>query len=182
MAACLAFVACAATDLWPRERLDPETAVHATLLAEPWVYSRDVPLLAANARDYLNVGVVAINRAGQRTYWLGVVAWSTIDRVALQRASGEPGRIRLSRPDGSLELSPVEGGRKVVGLERPAFTSPASRFTESWYLVSVEQLRWLSESPPSAVELLEPEPEALVFGKWRARRKPMAEFIRAIGI
>lgn len=182
MAACQALLACAATDPRPRERLDPETAVHATLLAEPWVYSREVPLLAANARDYLNVGVVAINRGGQRTYWLGVVAWSTIDRAAWQHASGQPGTVRLMSSAGSMELSPVDGGRKAVGLERPAFTRPASRFTESWYLLSAEQLRWLSQTPPSAVELPGPELQTLVFGEWRVRREPMAEFIAAIGI
>ena len=182
MAACHALLACAATDPWPHERLDPQSAAHATLLAEPWVYSREVPLLAANARDYLNVGVVAINRAGQRTYWLGVVAWSTIDRVPSQPGGGQPGRVRLGRPDGSLDLSPAAGGREAVGLERPAFTRPASRFTESWYVLSVDQLRWLSEMPPSVVELPEAEPQALVFEKWRVRRKPMAAFITAIGL
>ncbi len=139
-------------------------------------------MLAANARDYLNLGVVAINRSGERTYWLGVVAWSTIDRVATDDVKGFPGRIRLGRAAGSMELEPVAGGRQAVGLERPAFVGPATRFTEAWYRLSVEQLRRLSESPPSAVELQGPGPQLLVFVPWRVRRKPMAQFIEATGL
>jgi hypothetical protein len=182
VAVCLALAACVAQDLWPREFVDPRTAVHATILAEPWVYAREVPMLAANARDYLNLGVVAINRSGDRTYWLGVVAWSTIDRTATDAGSARPGRLRLVYAKESIDLTPVEEGRRAVGLDRPEFTGPATRFSGDWYPLSVEQLRSLSEAPPSAVELLLAESQALKFEKWRVRRKPMTEFLKATGL
>jgi hypothetical protein len=181
-AACLALAACAAQDQWPREFVDPGTAVHATILAEPWVYAREVPMLAANARDYLNLGVVATNRSGDRTYWLGAVAWSTIDRTATGAGSTQPGRLRLVYAKDSIELTPVAGGRLAVGLDRPEFTGPGTRFTEDWYPLSIEQLRRLAESPPTAVDLLAADAQVLAFAKWRARRKPMIEFLKATGL
>jgi len=139
-------------------------------------------MLAANARDYLNLGVVAINRSGERTYWLGVVAWSTIDRTATDAGSARPGRLRLVYAKDSVELSPVAEGRVAVGLDRPEFAGPATRYSEDWYPLSVEQLRRLAEAPPSAVELLDADAQALSFQKWRARRKPMIEFLKATGL
>jgi len=139
-------------------------------------------MLAANARDYLNLGVVAINRSGDRTYWLGVVAWSTIDRIATDAGSARPGRLRLVNAKESIELSPVAEGRRAVGLDRPEFSGPGTRFSEDWYPLSVEQLRSLAEAPPSAVELLAADAQVLSFQKWRARRKPMVEFLKATGL
>jgi hypothetical protein len=182
LAACLGFAACATQDPWPRERLDPRTAVHATLLAEPWVYAHEARMLAANARDYLNIGVVETNRAGQRAYWLAVVAWSTIDRRAPAGGPEPPGRIRLDHAKGPIELAPVATGRAAVGLDAPAFVGDAAEFAENWYALSVEQLRQLGEGPPQAVELLGAGGSPVSVEAWRARKKPMTEFLKAVGL
>jgi hypothetical protein len=182
VAACQGFAACASRDLWPHERLDPRTAVHATILAEPWVYAHEVPMLAAHARDYLNVGVVETNRAGERAYWLGVVAWSTIDRRTPAGSLEPPGRIRLVRAQAPIELVPVAAGRAAVGLDAPVFAGPAEAFSESWYSLSVEQLRQLAEAPPQAAELPGEEGQPVHYEKWHARKKPMTEFIKAVGL
>jgi hypothetical protein len=176
---CHLFAACASQDLSPHERLDPRTALLATILAEPWVYAREVPMLAAHARDYVNVGVVETNRAGERAYWLGVVAWSTIDRRTPREQIASPGRIRLLHAKGPIELTPAAGGRASVGLEAPAFAGPAEAFSESWYSLSAEQVRQLGAAPPQAVELVGAEGQTIPYEKWRARKRPMDEFMKA---
>jgi hypothetical protein len=37
--AILALGGCAQRELWPEERLDPNTAVNVTIMAEPWICS-----------------------------------------------------------------------------------------------------------------------------------------------
>lgn len=175
---------CAERDLWPAERLDPKTAVNVTIMARPWVYARGVPMLAANARDYLNVGVVETNRAGTRAYWLGVVSWSTIDRsvFAANPASGGPAKVRLGWPKSLLELSPAAGGRSAVGLSKPAFVQPGTQFEESWYALSTEQVVQLGRGAPIAVSLISEAGELTTYEGWEANPAVLVEFLKATGL
>lgn len=178
-----ALAGCAATGLVPAERLDPKTAVHTTLMAEPWVYGLDAPMLAAHARDYLNVGVLQTNRVGQRADWLGVIAWSTIDRSALPGRPPlvQPARIRLIWPASSVELSPASGGRLAVGLSEPAFAADLSLFQEAWYPLLPAQLARLAENPPEAVALVDEEGRVRTYAAWQARPDALLRFMEATG-
>jgi hypothetical protein len=179
----LALAACAERDLWPAERLDPKTAVNVTLMAEPWVFARPVPMLAANARDYLNVGVMETNRMGERSYWLGVVSWSTIDRSPFATAGAiMPERIRLGWKDGSLELSPAANGRAAAGLSAPAFRSPAERFADAWYPLTVADVLRLGASAPATVALVTAEGTGATYGAWKVESSAMSEFLKATGL
>lgn len=174
---------CSSGELLPVQRLDRTTAVHTTLMAEPWVYGRDAPMLAAHARDYLNLGVLQTNRAGKRADWLGVVAWSTVDRSALPGRPSlvQPGTLRLSWPGSSVELQPATGGRKAVGLSEPAFVDPDGVYTEAWYSLSAEHLSRLAEGPPVTVSLVDEEGRLSTYQAWRARPEVLATFLEETG-
>lgn len=180
----LGLAACAERELWPVERLDAKTAVNVTIMAEPWVYARDVPLLAANSRDYLNVGIVETNRSGTRAYWLGVVSWSTIDRgsIAEPAATGGPVKLRLSWAANDLELSAVAAGRSAVGLSEPAFVDPAASFTESWYRLSMSQLAQLGDGAPMTVLLVDDQGQSPTYWQWRVNPAAMSAFRKATGL
>jgi hypothetical protein len=170
-------------DLWPVERLDPYSAVNTTIMAEPWIYGRDVPALAANARDYVNVGLVETNRAGQRAYWLGVVAWSTVDRSALSVAAApvKPAVLRLNWSADSMELQPTPGGRKVIGASEPIFAGPQPVFEDAWYLLSPVQLARLAREPPSSLSLSVEDGYVLVYESWKVGRGALDQFLEATG-
>jgi hypothetical protein len=182
--AILILAGCAERDLWPAERLDPKTAVNVTLMARPWVYARGVPMLAANARDYLNVGVVETNRGGIRAYWLGVVSWSTIDRSVFRAAgaNGAPARVRLGWPKSSLEFSPATGGRTAAGLSSPAFVESGTKFQESWYSLSTDQVVQLGRGAPVTVSLASEGGEFTTYEAWDANSAALMEFLKATGL
>jgi hypothetical protein len=182
--AILILAGCAERDLWPAERLDPKTAVNVTIMARPWIYARGVPMLAANARDYLNVGVVETNRGGTRAYWLGVVSWSTIDRsvFAASGAGSAPARVRLGWPKSSLEFSPATGGRTAAGLSSPAFVEPGTNFQESWYALSIDQVVQLGRGAPVSVSLAGEGGELTTYEAWDANPAAMLEFLKATGL
>lgn len=182
--AVLTLAGCAERDLWPAERLDPKTAVNVTIMARPWVYARAVPMLAANARDYLHVGVVETNRAGTRAYWLGVVSWSTIDRsvFATEGANAAPPKVRLDWPKSSLEFSPATGGRTAAGLSSPAFVEPGTKFQESWYALSTDQVVLLGSGAPVGVSLIGESGEFSTYEAWDANPAVMLEFLKATGL
>jgi hypothetical protein len=174
---------CAERDLWPVEQLDPKTAVNVTIMAEPWVYARDVPMLAANARDYLNVGVIETNRSGRRAYWLGVVAWSTIDRSALPVpvAPGRPGAIKLSWPQDTLELKPAAAGREAIGVSETIFAGPQPVQEDAWYALNSAQVSRLADSPPAAVSLVLDDGAVIVHQPWHVDRRALDQFLEATG-
>lgn len=180
----LALAGCAEIDLWPAERLDPKTAVNVTVMAEPWVYARSIPMLAANARDYLHVGVVETNRAGTRAYWLGVVVWSTIDRSVYATAGtgAAPVRVRLDGSTTQLELARAAGGRSAAGLSSPVFVEPGTKFEESWFALSTDQVTQLGAGAPTAVSLMNDAGELTTYTAWRANPAVMVEFLKATGL
>ena len=180
----LGLAACATQrDLWPVERLDPQSAVTTTLMSGPWVYGRDVPALAAHARDYVNVGAVQTNRAGQRAYWLGVVAWSTIDRSALPVpvTPVKPGKVLFSWDDGSLELQPIPAGREALGISEPIFAGPQPRFEDAWYMLTAAQLSRLASGPPVTVSLFREDGTPILYEAWQVDRRAMDQFLEATG-
>jgi hypothetical protein len=181
--ALLALAGCAERDLWPAEKLDPETAVSLTVMAQPWVYSHDVPMLAANARDYLNVGVVETNRAGTRAYWLGIVAWTTIDRSGLGVPAPlvKPGRVTLTWPERSLELQPAAGGRAEVGTEKTLFAGPQPAHEDAWYRLTEAQLALLAKAPPSSVALVREDGTSVQHLPWDVNPAAMGQFVEATG-
>jgi hypothetical protein len=183
--AILALAGCSAErELWPEERLDPQTAVNVTVMAEPWVYSRDVPMLAANARDYLNVGVIETNRSGTRATWLGVIAWSTIDRsiFAGRPPASRPPKVRMRWSSGSLELDAAGNGRTAVGLTSPVFADPDTRFTETWYPLTAAQLAQLGKEAPTSVALIDETGQPTTYLPWRVNPAAMPEFLKATGL
>lgn len=154
--ALLAFVtlaACAAPPAEVRSELDPRTAVTTQYMGEPWVYAREATEIAVHSRDYLSVGVVEINRQGKRSYFLGVVGWSTIDR------SGIPGAAPPIPADLDLEgrtatLTPLGHEPKVVGLSLPLFHPPSGYTGETWYALRPEDVRALGAHQPAWVEFV----------------------------
>lgn len=182
--AILALGGCAQRELWPEERLDQSTAVNVTIMAEPWIYSRDVPMLAANARDYLSVGVVETNRAGNRAYWLGVIAWSTIDRSVLPGTTtpAPPAKVRLLWPAAKLELLADSKGRSAPGLTEPVFVDKDMKFNESWYPLTITQLAQLGEDAPISVSLIGETGLLATYEPWRVDRAAMSEFVKATGL
>jgi hypothetical protein len=62
------------------QSLDETSGITITRVFEPMAFFHEHPRLAANARDYIYVGPVELNRAGRYEYVLWMSFCSTIDR------------------------------------------------------------------------------------------------------
>ena len=174
---------CASRDLWPAERVDPDTAVHMTVMAEPWIYVLNDPLRAADARDFLSMAVVETNRTGTRAYWLCAVSWSTVDRGRSPdgRTALPPPKIQLGWPVNPLELAPATGGRGAAGLSIPAFTVPAERSSEAWYSLSTAEVARIGAAAPLVVSLIHEAGQPESYAAWQVDDAVMSEFLKATG-
>jgi hypothetical protein len=150
----LLLAGCAATDegAGVQRFIDPRTAVTVQAMTEPWVYAREVRGLAVNQRDYRSVGIVEVNRQGTRAYYLGVVAWSTIDRSGLP-APTLPHGLHWAGEEAKIR-DPVGTDLASAGLSEPPFTRPAGFLGEAYYRVSAAEARTFAQVP-KWIELVE---------------------------
>ena len=132
-------------------------------MTEPWVYARDVRGLAVNQRDYRSVGLVEVNRQGTRAYYLGVVAWSTIDRSGLPPPP-LPHGLRWAG-DEAKTREPVGTELSAAGLSEQPFPPPAGYLGEAWYRVSAAEARAFAKVP-KWIELAEGD-EVQRFEHWK---------------
>jgi hypothetical protein len=171
--ALLLLAGCASDPPAARSWLDPRTAASVQAMGAPWVYARSAAGLAANQRDYRSIGIVEVNRQGARAYYLGVVAWSTVDRSGLPPPP-QPTGLRWAGDDRSVR-EPVGRDAASIGLSSEPFRPPSGFLGETWYRLSAAEVRALA-SVPAWIELVEGE-EVLRFELWRGDRELLAPLL-----
>jgi hypothetical protein len=164
----------------PGQYLDPVTAATVRTVAEPLVYAHEEPAIAANARDYLSLGAIEVNSMGTRRHFLAAVSWSTIDRHAPGLAPlPAPDTLRIAMGAASRELAPLGHEGRSLGVGSPPFRPATGYAGESWYELTVADLRALSAAAPATVELLDGRGRVR-YVLWRDETKALAEFVRDI--
>ncbi len=137
-----AMPATADASLEPQEFLDNRTGVTVTGAAEPLVLAHDEPALAVNARDYLSLGVIEVNRIGDLEHYLVVVAWSTIDRARLRGTLYQPAvpeRLALGIDGRTVKLVAGDGTGPV--RDRELYPTPAAASARRFFRVDAATLR-----------------------------------------
>ena len=136
------------------EFLDAQTAMTVRVVAEPFVYARDVPELAANVRDYVYLGAVETNNMGHRSHYLALVSWSTIDRKRVGVPPAElPDRLELTLGTVSREYPLKTHEPRSVGVGASILEPPAGYLGDSWFIVSAADLRAFTAAPPASIDV-----------------------------
>jgi hypothetical protein len=179
-AAVLILAGCTSEGPRVSEYLDPETAVTVRALAEPLLYAHAAPELAANARDYLSLGLVEVNNMGARKHYLALVSWTTINR---ERVGAEPApvpeRIEITISGHPHEFVPIGHESRSLGIGGALFRPPSGYVGESWYAMTTAEVRALAAAPPDSIGL--PQQSGRVdYETWRGDRGSLAEFVRDI--
>ena len=65
-----------------RDYLEETTGTSVTYVATPAAFVRGQPGLASSGRDYVYLAPLAVSRGGERSCWLWLGVWSTVDRQA----------------------------------------------------------------------------------------------------
>ena len=172
---------CASRDLRPIERVDPDTAVHLTIMAEPWMYVFDDPRQSANASWFLDVTLIETNRMGTRSYWLNAVEWSTVTGAedAGQRADDERVKLVLIQPKSELQLACTAGSRSAAGITEPAIAVRGARGIEAWCPLSPGQVGEFGVGAPTAVTLEDEHGFMRSFVPWQVESAAVREFLKA---
>lgn len=158
------------TSLDPQEFTDTRSAVTVIGAAEPFVVSHEEPALAVNARDYLSLGVIEVNRMGDYEHYVVVVAWSTIDRGRIRGMSSRP-----AVPDHLVLRVDGHNYKLVAGTEpdpvrdRELYPTPAAASARRYFRVDAATLRSVATAKVIQVRLDRGEEGTAVYNPWGTR-------------
>jgi hypothetical protein len=100
----------------PREYLDSSTAATITVGGPTLVFARERPELAVNARDYVTLVPIDVNRAGTHTQYYYGYLWSTIDKRRAGAEAEPASRLELLADGRRIALRRHEGPLRELGL------------------------------------------------------------------
>ena len=181
MMLCISGPACAA-DLAPTEFLDERTGATITVVHDPLVFAYERSSLAANARDYISLTAVEVDRSGKlQTYLVGYI-WSTIDRRNHSAAPDQSGKPLDLLADGrQIQLLPVAEFPKDLLDQQKLLAPPASHVLRAAYPASRELLRYIAESKSMAlsfaVDTADEDAERESYQIWGDGKKALIEFV-----
>ena len=167
----------------PRTWLDERTAATVTAQEPAAVFAHEEQMRATNARDYVQMGAVEVNQAGARRYYLVLLSWSTIDRAAGERDAivGELAHSTLWADDRPIQLHRLPGGRTAAGIAAAPYSAPAPSAIESWYPVSLSEIRALAAA--GTLRLVAQAGGApREYQRWQSSEQGIAGFLQHIGV
>jgi len=180
--AVLAFLsACTAAQPTVIEKLDKLTAVTVTYCRTPLVMSPDTPLHREARRDYVQIGVIEVNRMGVLQYylWFGI---TLVDHSAnMDKHPDGFEAIVLTVNDERLELD-VEGWTAaVIGTSEPVYRKLFPDSADGYYQVTLEQIQLLTNSDSLKLRTTGSAPREFV--SWYSQTTfdgDLAEFLRTV--
>lgn len=138
--------ACSSSPARLVEKLDLRTGVTMTYSPTPMILYRDDPRHAANARNFVSLGPLQVNRSGSYQYfiWLGI--WNTNHRV--NETDGRDGfdSIILFIDGEPLTLDVSGWTPEAIGASEPVYPQPVASAIDAYYRVTVDQIRLIAEA------------------------------------
>lgn len=156
------------------QRLDRNSGATVTTLPEPMSFYREEPILAANARDYVYIGPVEVNRSGQHRYLLWAAYRSTIHRGG-DRVLRAPEHVYLMLDGVPMEL---HRARTTAELGSWLYDPPVAGGETVMYRVTRDQLLAIARAREIAI-VAEFEGRTVVeFEPWRESKSDFRRFSR----
>lgn len=140
-----------------REYLDGKTAATVTVGSPELVFARERPELAVNARDYLTLVPVDVNRSGAHAQYFVGYAWSTIDKRA---RSGQPSslpRVELIADGRRIPLALHQGPLTELGIGEAPVPAPSRSATLLVAPANREQQQFVADATEVRAVLLREE-------------------------
>jgi hypothetical protein len=132
----LTCVGCAGAPEQPlREYLDEQTSATITVVAEPWIFSRERTNERLDERDYLNVYAIDVNRMGDHRQYLAVLQSSPLRDVSGRAAA--PPALQLRATGEALTFEPAKDDPRELGISQAIAQSYT--YESRWWYYPVDQ-------------------------------------------
>jgi hypothetical protein len=159
-----------------RQYLDSGTGITVTSLDSPIIFYHDDPRIAANSRDYLYVGPVALNRAGKVSYYLWFGNWSMIDRLAGTQPENDSLDGVVVFIDGKpMEMDDQISAKEKARLKEHPYSSPVESARTAYMRVSRDQINRFAAAQNVVVQIDGPA-KARTYTLWKGNVGSFASF------
>ncbi|MBT8101499.1 MAG: hypothetical protein KJO95_00935 [Gammaproteobacteria bacterium] len=138
--------ACASNSELVLSKLDPKTSVTINYDKSPFIFFRSLSPTQADAKEYVYVGPLEVNRSGDYRYYLWVATWSTMDNAQAVRRRDRFESIEVVADGAPLALKTSGASLETIGASEPVYPKPVGWATENYYDVTLAQLRVIAES------------------------------------
>jgi hypothetical protein len=162
-----------------REYVDEITAVSITVSTEPLVFARERSDLAVNARDYLTLAPLEINRTGKRGYFWSGYLWSTIDRRGRQPILARGDTLVLVADGRPIALLADGHSLRDHGVGQPPTPVPIRTAVPVLFSASPETLAYVARAQALHVELIH-EGSSESFSLWKEGRDGTRAFVERL--
>jgi hypothetical protein len=137
-----------------RQYLDTGTGITVTSLDSPIIFYHDDPRIAANSRDYLYVGPVALNRAGKVSYYLWFGNWSMIDRLAGAQGENDSLDGVVVFVDGKpMEMNDQISAKEKARVKEHPYSSAVESTRTAYMRVSLDQINSFAAAQTLVVQI-----------------------------
>lgn len=157
-----------------REYLDEQTAASVTVAGDGIVFARPRTEYAVNARDYVTVVPVDVNRGGSHALYLYCYVWSTIERP---NASEAPAQFALVADGRMIELAPAAATPRAIGLGQAPVEPPALNARVLVAATTREALGFLVKAQELSVAATR-EDRTDRYALWADGRAALVEFLQ----
>jgi hypothetical protein len=142
---------CAATparDADVRDYFEEATGTSITYVRTPASFVHGQPGLASNGRDYVYLAPLAVSRGGERSCWLWLGIWSTVDRQARDDGASplRLGPLQIVADGEPMDLDARAAGSNPAGLGRIPYATPVAPAQELLVRVTRTQLQRLGRA------------------------------------
>jgi hypothetical protein len=131
-----------------RQYLEDATGTSITSVKTPAAFVREQPGLASSGRDYVFLAPIIVNLGGQRSCWLWLGLWSTIDRQARnERASPLTlGALQIVADNEPMDIDLQSTELNSAGIRRIPYSTPVPPTQELLVRVTHSQLQRLGRA------------------------------------
>ena len=159
-----------------RQYLDETTAATVTVASEALIFARERTDLAVNARDYISLTAIEVNRSGKRAcFWYGYF-WTTIDQHGGDPIVSGDDRIVLIADGRPILLRRSGASPRQLGIAAPPTSAPVRTAIAIMFPVDPEILSYVSEAGDLEVQI---DRTGLTeqFTLWRDARRELRQFV-----
>lgn len=131
-----------------REYLEEATGSSITYVTTPAAFVNEQPGLASSGRDYVYLAPIVVSRGGERSCWLWLGIWSTVDRQA-RNEDASPlrlGALQIVADDEPMDLEPQSADSHPAGIRSIPYATPVPPTQELLVPVTRSQLQRLGSA------------------------------------
>jgi len=173
--------ACASTQPMVTERLDEQTAVTITNTQPPLILSPDAYFADANAREYVQIGAIEVNRMGARDHYLWLGIWD-LDQInsGAEKPLGYDA-INLLADGQTISLELHGWTHDSIGASTPSYKRIFAEDVDAYYKISLDQLAAIHNAVDIKLQTTAATPKELIpwYNQKRASAS-LAEFYRVV--